>query len=129
MIVRSLHHKYSLERTQIWTVDFNFIEFIFFFLITPVVIFKLSACKFHNFKSYNIAAQYNKTIYCNIHVYDLLIPLQYLKCARIVRNSSKLKSGSVKTFASFFFSRKRKENRSIRFRWRSNLAHYRRLCS
>ena len=36
-----------------------------------------------------------------MHVYDLLIPLQCLKCARIVRNSSKLKklkNGSVKTF-------------------------------
>ena len=27
----------------------------------------------------------------NMHVYDLLIPLQSLKCARIVQNSSKLK--------------------------------------
>ena len=36
---------------------------IFFILITLIVIIKLSACKFHIFKNYNIAAQYNRTIY------------------------------------------------------------------
>ena len=99
------------------SVDLNFIHFIFFLNNTSRYI-KLSACKFHNFKNYNMVAQYNRTNYfpinCNIHVYDLLIPLQCLKCARIVRNSSKLKSGSVNTFASFFiFIFSKKEGESV----------------
>ena len=51
---RSPYHKYRMEWTQIWTVDLNYIELII--LIAPVVIFKLSACKFLNFKNYNIAS-------------------------------------------------------------------------
>ena len=72
--------------------------------------------------------QNNLPINCNIHVYDLLIPLvQCLKCAQIVRNSSKLKRAGQLRLSQvfFFFSQKKKE---MRFRWRSNLTHYRRLC-
>ena len=79
--------------------------------------------------------QQNKLpINCNIHVYDLFIPLvQFLKCAQIVQNSSKLKikkkkNGSVKTFASFsFFSKK--EGESVNALQMAVNTHYRRLCS
>ena len=71
--------------------------------------------------------QNNLPINCNIHVYDLVIRLvQCLKCAQIVRDSSKLKkkNGSVKTFASFSFFLE-----SVNALQMAVNTHYRRLCS
>ena len=73
--------------------------------------------------------QNNLPINCNIHVYDLLILLvQYLKCAQIVRNSSKLKrAGQLRLLQVFFFSKK--EGESVNVLQMAVNTHYRRLCS
>ena len=74
--------------------------------------------------------QNNLPINCNIHVYDLLIPLvQCLKCAQIVRNSSKLKRAGQLRISQVFFFFSKKEGESVNALQMAVNTHYRRLCS